>query len=151
MFFLNRFKFFLVFAFFCIGTESLGAQKCIKGAFPSNEHIHSAKIANQENDVEIHRLAILQYEHPGNLKYAQQFQKKQDEMFALTKVHRETLEAQQLPQNLELCREYNLSLEELGRWRNAWQELTLKYPQDQNYAFNLKLMWQLILEKTLGK
>ena len=72
-------------------------------------------------------------------------------MFALTKVHRETLEAQQLPQNLELCREYNLSLEELGRWRNAWQELALKYPQDQNYAFNLKLMWQLILEKTLGK
>lgn len=151
MFFLNRFKFFLVFAFLCIGTESLGAMKCIKGSLPSDKEIQAAKIFNQENENELKKLSILQYEHPKNLKYQEQFQKKHNEMSKRVEAHLRLLKAQQLPKNLELCQEYKLSAEELGKWQEALHQLATRYPRDQDYAFNFKLMHQLMIEKVFAK
>ena len=135
--------------FFLINIESvLAGKKCIKGRNPSEEKIEKIKLYNDNFEKEQQELALKSFQNSEDQKLKTLFEQNLKILTDKMSILEESSKAIKLEQDLKKCREFSLSTEEFRKLKSDWILMAMHEPGNKEYAYNFKLLTELMMLRT---
>ena len=127
--------------------KSYADKRCLIGKDLSEQELLEIKAYNAQKRSELKKLQELASQHPEDVSAQRKLKKKQDLLIDQSNKSGEIWRATKTPKDLRDCVEAKISQKQFKSLMEDYTEIVMRYPQNEDYVYNFKLLHAIIPKK----